>query len=494
MALLFFGMMNVVFLNGRLDYFMPQISAATEHDLFSDWNRPISTWLDGATWLAIPLIAVVCNVLIASYLVLRRTGSAFEATSIDNSYLLTSMPAIAASVVFVGLQLFSNIAVFQYPDYTSFGIPLFILGLSVPITMATSRLSTRSVTVLAIATPIILLLPFMSDTLRILEPCTPRCSISTGLSLWMILLVILLYIMALKRHIILVLAVVFLFASINVQSADTNVLPIPEDQTARAIYLKTYEANKAIAPYNTKNQLRYWFDNNDQNARVFKSLAAMHLWYYRLVSIDFPNFTNPQTGKAQTPPVGSTIAILSSSERSVLDARLRFESAGIEMSTLAAEKIPSAEGAFWITIARLFPAGLTSELPLALEQLTPVGNGRISGSIERPRIRVAPKAWAYAATLDIGAQLSAYPLQSSGYIAVKVKIAGGNVGFGLLRRDETSFTAREFRPDSGGAEDIVYLRVEDTQDVSKMVIQAWDRAVSAEVEILAVAFWAGSPP
>src|SRR3972149_2313019 len=41
LALSLFGSINAFILGGRFDYFMPQVTASVENDLFSEWNRPI---------------------------------------------------------------------------------------------------------------------------------------------------------------------------------------------------------------------------------------------------------------------------------------------------------------------------------------------------------------------------------------------------------------------------------------------------------------------
>lgn len=487
LALLSFGLFNHFVLDGQILYFLPQLDATRNDALFSPWNRPISTWINGATWLLYPGIAVLVSLAVV-LLCVSRSMRQQPLGHLETESLYASLAAIAAGIVFLALQFFTSVAVLQYQEYVSQGLPLFFMGLAAAIALATSRLSTRSIAVAALLLPLLLLAPLTLSLFRFLPPCEPYCNLSGGTMLWGLAVLAFLIVAALYHHALVLVLTVIMLASVNVHVALSRWLPIPDSDTSWTLHSMIFDANESVRNYNRDGELRYWFDMEDEMRGVFIGLASLHLFNHRLVSGNFPDVSATQgTGSGEV-AIGRNLAILtSSSQDPVALADLTLAQLGLQALTLGKETVTRDGMEFSVVFIRPVPRGLGTGFPLRTEDFRQAAYGKQELTRAGLRVSTAPTKWAYGSILELPAELLERYGSQAGFIELRVRVDAGRVAFGVLNTDGSDFLVRDYRSEAD-EEQTVFLRVDRLVDASSLVVQNWNRPVRGEVLISSVAF------
>src|SRR4051812_31324512 len=71
-------------------------------------------------------------------------------------------------------------------------------------------------------------------------------------------------------------------------------------------FLLAHDTNSALERY---GDVRIWFDTKEPMTATYTTVAAMHLWLYRLVTNSFPSLVD-FAGKPVVPELGKPIAVM----------------------------------------------------------------------------------------------------------------------------------------------------------------------------------------
>lgn len=236
-----------------------------------------------------------------------------------------------------------------------------------------------------------------------------------------------------------------------------------------------------VRQHNRDGDLRFWYDAGDRHRGIYLAIASAHFWEHRLVSADFPDWTDIATGRQRPMAVGRRIALMTSREAPLELARGRMKSSGLRLELIDRQVIGHASESFELAIIELTPSEDAIVLPLALGEMIP-----IHGTIRRRRggiqVVTRPRRWHYAAELDIESSIADTLANGTGYLHVKGSLEGGPVGIGVLARDRTRFLSRLGLPAERETVD-AYLPIERLGAAAAVIVQAWDRRRSGELAI-----------
>ena len=302
------GTFNMV-VNGRFFFFINSMGMAAKLVVnHNPYNDSTFRWLAQATWLVLPLVA-----LLGAILCLRRRHILL---SVPNAaFLLFWQRYLVLSVSMMVFWELIGQPVLQLSFYASYLIPASFLALASQMESTLRNLSRRQFLLLASCALFLSLLPFW----------IPGQSQLT----W-----------ELQRHPLLfpILAGIASVAVIRKPIRHTSTLGVPLLCVALAIltavngtrtwgrrgqvddpafqeqaFLSIVDSVRMIQELDPKGNLFFWYDGDAKLGRLYRSVASTYGWSYRLQSESFPEVGS------RMPPLGRRIVILSEDAKGDLE-------------------------------------------------------------------------------------------------------------------------------------------------------------------------------
>jgi hypothetical protein len=265
----------------------------------------------------------------------ERLGRFGHARALIVVYLVT----LAAMLY---LQIFrGSTPVLQLVYYASYLIPTVFLALGALLAPALASLGPREFAAAVVATAALAAAPLLvQPMLKTPLPVVPALALAGA---WVALMLLT---PGRPWHVAL-LAAVFYLATPNVLA---NV-PAPYQQTAgtlapQEMFLAILDDNEAIRELAPDLRVRLWFNNQEQPHYIF--LSAAHLHTANLLSDTFPALP-------QVPALGTTVALLSSSEGAFPEAARVLAEHGLEAELIGQRRVVRGPVDDTVTVFRVEP-------------------------------------------------------------------------------------------------------------------------------------------
>jgi hypothetical protein len=322
-------------------------------------SLPVSQWLPFAGYLIVPFVALMFSVLfiaIAAFTVTRRSCQ-----QLTPGVLAAASSGVQLILVVAYYVLFDfwRGATLQFDFYASYMLaPAFVvLGgvLSFCLEPLSSRWRAATVgVVLAVC-----LAPFVVGALQFLPTCATECAGSRDSEVFTALAIVLgaaAVLMSLtKRNFLatglLVLAALVPLALINVRVG--NRIFFSDTTALKRQSSMVFHADAIVRQHNSDGQLRFWYDLNGPYGYVFRSIGAMHLANYRLVSEDLPARTGPETKQPTELPVGREIVILSADPEIISKVEATLSDLPVRLQVTDTRSVQDGPDAFTLTFVRI---------------------------------------------------------------------------------------------------------------------------------------------
>jgi len=467
-------------LGGDFNYLQPQIDAARTLDA-SPYKTSGYGWLDRALWLAVPATAILTAsslLLVLGVPYLKTRHQKFLSGDKGTVFVVT-VPLLLAVASFAYFQIRGG-AQLQYQYYADYLLPFSFLAFGGPLVLSFGRLPSRWRPWTATVIGAIVSIPLLSTDL-LASFWFLGARVSDGY-LYLIFGAAVFLVAGARLHMALLgIFAVALLSLLNIGIPDGSSLYFAGDDTVKArAYLipQTYEY---LARYRDTGQLRYWYDFSESSGAVYRGVASMDLWLYRLVSEDFPNRTDPYTLTQSPLRPGEAVAILSGREDALELARAQAEAINVSLDLLGEKEVRRGNEAFRVLVVRAMPGGLEPRLRVPLTGFVSANGAAVNAQQEGlVTVETLPKRWYYAAML-------ALPLESSelnagpAYIRVRGEVRGAPVGIGVVERTQQVFLDRV--PVKSTRQADVFLKVEHLEDAAFLVIQTWSKESASSVSI-----------
>ena len=295
------GVFNMT-VNGRFFFFVNSMGEAAKLVInHNPYNDVSFHWLAGATWLALPAVA-----LIAAILCLRskHTISALPKTEF---VLFWQRYLVLSAAIMVVWELLRQ-PVLQLSFYASYLIPVSFLALG---SLAEPRLRTLGRWQFVMLISIVLcvsLLPFVLPGESAL-----MLSLQSRALLWPVLISLTgVTVIARARNRVSLAGLFLLILGLTTLTAANSTRTWGQAGQAddpafqKYAFLAIVDSVRTTQELDPKANLFFWYDYGDRLGKLFRSVASTYGWSYRLQSESFPNLG------AKIPPLGRRIVILSS--------------------------------------------------------------------------------------------------------------------------------------------------------------------------------------
>ena len=295
-----FGVFNMA-VNGRFVFFINSLGTAAKIVVHHNpYNAPIHTWLMQATWLVVPVIA-----LIGAILLLRRSQT-LQSSSNTDFLLFWQRYFVLCFLITLFWQIVGQ-PVLQLLHYTSYLIPAAFLALGSQSAGITERLTRVQFLLLCACVAFILLFPFTlpleSAVIVTLQRHALFLSLGSGL-----LAIVILNSRVRSAGVAGLLGLCVSLAILNATSGprtwgQRGGLDDPAFQ--KSSLLSIVDSVHAVQELDPKGNLFFWYDYEGKLGHLYRAVASAYLWSYRLQSEEFPSLG------PKLPPVGRRIVILS---------------------------------------------------------------------------------------------------------------------------------------------------------------------------------------
>ncbi len=319
---LIFGVFNMA-VNGRFLFFINSVGTAAKLVVHHNpYIAPTHAWLMDATWLVVPIIAVV-----GAILCLRHSKTV--ASDPNMEFLLFWQRYF---VLCFATMLFWQIIgqpVFQFVHYTSYLVPPAFLALGSQIALVTQRWSRVRFLLVCTGIAVILLLLFALPLDSSFGMGLPRHALLLSLGAGLLAVVIL------NRQIgsvglVGILVLLVSLANLNATSGPhtwghRGSLDDPAFQ--KSALLSIVDSVRVVQELDPRDNLFFWYDGEGRLGHLFRAVSSTYLWSYRLQSEEFPHLG------PKAPPPGRRILILAEDG----DQALKQAEASLQDQGLAAE-------------------------------------------------------------------------------------------------------------------------------------------------------------
>ena len=327
--------------NGRFFFFANSMGMAAKLVVnHNPYNKSISHWLGGASWLILPLVALSG----AIFCLWRRGEASGKTTALPlfwQRYLVVSI-AILVVWEFVGQP------VLQLSFYASYLIPASFLALASQMDAVLRKLKGRQFVLLSTCAVFLSLLPFwipmQSQLMGELERFPLLLPTLAGI-------VAVAVIMTPIRRVH-VLGVLLLSVGMGILTATTGTRtwgrPGGADDPAleQEAFLSVVDSVHAVEELDPMGNVYFWYDGEGRLGRLYRSVASTYGWAYRLQSESFPN------AGSKAPPLERRILILSENPKTTLmQAEESLRSLRLGTRVIAQRKIH--EGPFLWTMTEI---------------------------------------------------------------------------------------------------------------------------------------------
>ena len=480
LAFLLFGSINWT-MGSDFNYLQPQINVARTVNT-SPWRQSDRQWIEFATWLAFPTMAVLFSVAVVTLAAWKR-GRGHRVFEPDSRMLiLAGLVMLLSYATFVLIELRRGLAL-QQDYYASFLFPYTFVVLGGGISVSMSRLARlRRLNMTIVPLSLILLVgSFVVASFRSLPGCTPTCSLFGPMGLVALGGAAGIGLSIASRHAAVLILTIASMAVVN--AAPQQYFPTRDLRNAmHDRFMMVHDANAALQPYNRDGELRFWYSRDEPLGLTFVGIASLHLWGFRLISDSFPKLTDPQSG-TDAPVAGRTVALLTRDDDALSKADETLTSKGLRAILLYHDRIRRHDEAFNLFVMRAVPSGPRLELrPLKFE---PVAGKVVSSKDDSIRIVGAAVPWAYAAILHLPRQPKELDGASPIYLHLRLTVNGETVGVGVLTDDGRAFVDYQ-EVDPTGVPKNIHLRLPSLDAEHDLVIRTVSHPRASDVQVESV--------
>jgi hypothetical protein len=294
------GTFNMV-VNGRFFFFVNSMAMAAKLVVnHNPYNDSTFRWLAQASWLVLPLVA-----LVGAILCLRRRHSILSVS--NAAFLLFWQRYLVLSVSMMVFWELIGQPVLQLSFYASYLIPASFLALASQMEPVLRNLSRRQFLLLSGCALFLSLLPFwipvQSQLMWELQGHPLLFPILAGITAVAV-------IRKPIRHantlgVLLLCVALAILTAVNGTRTWGRRGQVDDPAFQEQAFLTIVDSVRMIQELDPKGTLFFWYDGDGKLGRLYRSVASTYGWSYRLQSESFP-----EVGPI-VPPLGRRIVILS---------------------------------------------------------------------------------------------------------------------------------------------------------------------------------------
>ncbi len=322
-------------LNGIFFFFMPIVNWTSNFvsSGVNSWWTPISTWWMKAWWLLVPLITLIGSFLSTRHSLNQRVLILFQGCFIINV------------LMYIALDLFAKQPVLSYVFYSSYLMPAMFLAIGAQLSPIISKLTRSRFYIMLGAIVFIVFLPYAFP----IQPIP---------QLYLITLLLLsgiagLFVAQRYNHFIGIILITISLTSINILGM--HLQPLHSRRHDLPFYRQSYHSvvkgSQFVRSSDPKIKALFWYDCNEPSGCVFRSIASMNLWGYRLISENFPKISGENS--YHLPILESRIFLLSSKDNVIEEANKSLASMGFMGEIIDEKTIAHSNMSYKITYLKL---------------------------------------------------------------------------------------------------------------------------------------------
>jgi hypothetical protein len=313
------------------------------------FRHPISTWLPGATWLAVPAAILLCG------LALLERVRQMPAGPRRRFAVAWQLQYIAFAALMTLLQATGDMAVLETSYYASLLIPFAFLALAGQLAWLVEGLTPRAYAALAaLGTFAQLLPPALAGQERVPElmrypTLLPfAAGAAAAAVLWL----------GAKGPRA---GVAFLVCLGLAQVLMSNVSPIFRrfdgfDGRGGGLFLQLDRGVAAIRESDPSHRTRLWYDLGEKNGGLYDAIASAFLFCPQMINHEFPHLGDGRACDSTPLGPGLRIALLSSRPDAFAQAAESLHGIGLSSRFVGRREIPGPAADFAITFLETAPA------------------------------------------------------------------------------------------------------------------------------------------
>ena len=351
LAFLLFGSISKSY-GSDFNYLGLQINLARTLDT-SPWRQSIREWVEWATWLSFPTMAVLLGAIVMVVALTRRLRNLPIDPGVE-ILALAGLIMVLTAVVFLSIELVRGLAL-QERYYASYLIPYTFIVLGGGISVSMSRLVPHGWPYSGIipAALVLSIGSFFAASFRALPGCTPTCAPFGPMGVVLLGAVACFAFSIASRNALVLTLTIALVAIVNAAPNESLIVRQQRD-TMHDRFLMVYDANAALEPYNRDGELRFWYNLQEPLGPTFLGIASLHLWTYRLISDSFPKLIDP-ISRTETPVAGRTIALLTQDDDAMSKADDALKLKGQVAQLLFSDRVQRGNQGFNVFVIKVMP-------------------------------------------------------------------------------------------------------------------------------------------
>lgn len=331
---LFFAVINY-FLSNEFIFFMPTL--ITLNKLLShsnQWKSIDYSWVGIAYWLVWPTV-----IFLTSLIFLRRKMG-------NNSFIL-NLNFIILYILFLIMNLSDRAPVFQYFFYTSYLLPFMFLVIGSNLSVPFTHLNRIKYLVVILSVILLVLITFYLGPMTVfylplrIQLLTPALLAFFGL-VFLKLNKGLIGVGVFFVLIILSNSVLFQF-SIPIIRLKDNFLLLTKGEPQ---YISIVKATKIINDIDPLGEALFWYDKNEKEFSIYRSISSTRLWKWRLINENFPNMGDVNLNNKK-------VIILSEKPNTYLDIKTEMYKQNLIIDLIDDEFIKIRNVAFYLTLIEI---------------------------------------------------------------------------------------------------------------------------------------------
>jgi hypothetical protein len=300
------GGINRYWLGGGFLFWAPSLTFAKRSLNGNAWWLPFGQWVPKAVWLVLPSLALVsaCGFL-ALCLKLKRDIS-------QRWQILFQVLLVLSAAMFVTFELI-GLPVLQIFLYASYLIPFSFLAIGAQLSPIIDRLSMRQFGILLFALVTVLILGYALAGAE----SRPEQWLLQHLP-WLVATIVVGQIILLLRPTsqrirasFLLLLAVGVLSMVN--TAAQSIMPWQDLSLGQNRLLSVVQAVRTIRNFAPGTNLLFWYNSEEPDGLLYRSMASTYLWNYFLVNESFPSLDNGRYS-THSPKLFSRIAIFSNQQ------------------------------------------------------------------------------------------------------------------------------------------------------------------------------------
>ena len=454
-ALLAFGLINWI-LGGPFVYIMGQIDALpTVAQKRFEYYQSLSEWAPGARWLIISAITFVFSAAYAAFhfrAAARKIWLRQVSPDGDEPLFICGLAHVAACLIFIGLQA-NHFYVLQEGYNADALLPYAYVAIGGALaSMLQSSAPRRQFGFIAVAFAIALG-PWLLADLRLIFPAWTLFRGWGAAAAWIAGGSLLLVVLVQRfRQPWAAAATALLFSIVNLGAASGQ-MTFSRDPSFKPRMLATFDASRALAPYNPQARALFWYDGRTSDGGVLRNVGVSYLGF---VNDEFPvRLMRPN--REEVGPGERVVLLTTTDDDPVAAARGALTRLGLAVALAGRTEVRRAGIAVRMFVIDLVPA------PSDYDEI----ESRHAFKSELPAAVVTPaQRFAYASVVPLSDELSEH--RGPGYVRVRLTVEDGVVGVGVLTKDERGWIEKRVLTRPFKKRD-VFLSVPDLSEAGPLV-------------------------